>query len=277
MKLKLFHLHEPIHLSDVLPILENFGLRVIDESPYKINCADGKVKWVMDFTMLHKSGNDLDMEKAQALFQDAFAKVWYNQLEDDGFNRLVLSAELTGRNVTILRAFAKYMRQTGSSFSRDYIANTLSNYPQIAGLLISYFDEIFNPARKSRKKRLETLVNKINEALDKVSNLDDDRIIRRYLDMIDATLRTNFYQKAEDGSEKPYISFKLMPENIPEMPLPLPKYEIFVYSPKVEGVHLRGGRVARGGLRWSDRQEDFRTEILGLVKAQKVKIWRKHV
>ncbi|MEC7468334.1 MAG: NAD-glutamate dehydrogenase domain-containing protein, partial [Pseudomonadota bacterium] len=271
VKLKLFHLHEPIHLSDVLPILENFGLRVIDESPYKINCADGKVKWVMDFTMLHKSGHDLDMEKAQALFQDAFAKVWYNQLEDDGFNRLVLSAELTGRNVTILRAFAKYMRQTGSSFSRDYIANTLSNYPQIAGLLISYFDEIFNPARKSRKKRLETLVNKINEALDKVSNLDDDRIIRRYLDMIDATLRTNFYQKAEDGSEKPYISFKLMPENIPEMPLPLPKYEIFVYSPKVEGVHLRGGRVARGGLRWSDRQEDFRTEILGLVKAQKVK------
>ncbi|MCP4233644.1 MAG: NAD-glutamate dehydrogenase, partial [Aestuariibacter sp.] len=271
VKLKLFHLHETIHLSDVLPILENFGLRVIDESPYKINCADGKVKWVMDFTMLHKSGNDLDMEKAQALFQDAFAKVWYNQLEDDGFNRLVLSAELTGRNVTILRAFAKYMRQTGSSFSRDYIANTLSNYPQIADLLISYFDEIFNPARKSRKKRLETLVNKINEALDKVSNLDDDRIIRRYLDMIDATLRTNFYQKAEDGSEKPYISFKLMPENIPEMPLPLPKYEIFVYSPKVEGVHLRGGRVARGGLRWSDRQEDFRTEILGLVKAQKVK------
>ncbi|MFS1704127.1 NAD-glutamate dehydrogenase [Alteromonas sp. AMM-1] len=271
VKLKLFHLHEPIHLSDVLPILENFGLRVIDESPYKINCADGTVKWVMDFTMLHKSGNDLDMDKAQALFQDAFAKVWYNLLEDDGFNRLVLSAELTGRNVTILRAFAKYMRQTGSSFSRDYIANTLSNYPQIAGLLINYFEEIFNPTRKSRKKRLETLDSKINEALDKVSNLDDDRIIRRYLDLINATLRTNFYQKAQDGSDKPYISFKLLPEKIPEMPLPLPKYEIFVYSPKVEGVHLRGGRVARGGLRWSDRQEDFRTEILGLVKAQKVK------
>lgn len=271
VKLKLFHLFEPIHLSDVLPILENFGLRVIDESPYKIQCADGKLKWVMDFTMLHKSGNDLDMVKAQQLFQDAFAKVWYNDLEDDGFNRLVLSAELTGRNVTILRAFAKYMRQTGSSFSRDYIANTLSNYPHIAEMLISYFELIFNPGRKPSKKRQQTLQDKITEALDQVSNLDDDRIIRRYLDMINATLRTNFYQPAEDGSDKPYVSFKLLPELIPEMPLPLPKYEIFVYSPKIEGVHLRGGRVARGGLRWSDRQEDFRTEILGLVKAQQVK------
>ncbi|HCL10673.1 MAG TPA: NAD-glutamate dehydrogenase, partial [Alteromonas sp.] len=247
------------------------GLRVIDESPYKIQCADGKLKWVMDFTMLHKSGNDLDMVKAQQLFQDAFAKVWYNDLEDDGFNRLVLSAELTGRNVTILRAFAKYMRQTGSSFSRDYIANTLSNYPHIAEMLISYFELIFNPGRKPSKKRQQTLQDKITEALDQVSNLDDDRIIRRYLDMINATLRTNFYQPAEDGSDKPYVSFKLLPELIPEMPLPLPKYEIFVYSPKIEGVHLRGGRVARGGLRWSDRQEDFRTEILGLVKAQQVK------
>ncbi|HCB08869.1 MAG TPA: NAD-glutamate dehydrogenase, partial [Alteromonas sp.] len=271
VKLKLFHLFEPIHLSDVLPILENFGLRVIDESPYKIQCADGKLKWVMDFTMLHKSGNDLDMVKAQQLFQDAFAKVWYNDLEDDGFNRLVLSAELTGRNVTILRAFAKYMRQTGSSFSRDYIANTLSNYPHIAEMLISYFELIFNPGRKPSKKRQQTLQDKITEALDQVSNLDDDRIIRRYLDMINATLRTNFYQPAEDGSDKPYVSFKLLPELIPEMPLPLPKFEIFVYSPKIEGVHLRGGRVARGGLRWSDRQEDFRTEILGLVKAQQVK------
>ncbi|AYA64492.1 NAD-glutamate dehydrogenase [Alteromonas sp. RKMC-009] len=271
VKLKLFHRAEPIHLSDVLPMLENFGLRVIDESPYKVNCADSSLNWVMDFTMLHKSGKDLDMEQAQALFQDAFAKVWANTLEDDAFNRLILGAGMTGRKVTILRAYAKYMRQTGSSFSRDYIANTLSAYPDIAKKLVEFFDLRFDPFKKRSKKKEDALLDSIKVALDNVSNLDDDRIIRRYLDMMLATLRTNFYQSDDAGNEKPYVSFKMMPEMIPEMPLPLPKFEIFVYSPRVEGVHLRGGKVARGGLRWSDRQEDFRTEILGLVKAQQVK------
>ena len=271
VKLKLFHRAEPIHLSDVLPMLENFGLRVIDESPYKVNCADSSLNWVMDFTMLHKSGKDLDMEQAQALFQDAFAKVWTNTLEDDAFNRLILGAGMTGRKVTILRAYAKYMRQTGSSFSRDYIANTLSAYPDIAKKLVEFFDLRFDPFKKRSKKKEDALLDSIKVALDNVSNLDDDRIIRRYLDMMLATLRTNFYQSDDAGNEKPYVSFKMMPEMIPEMPLPLPKFEIFVYSPRVEGVHLRGGKVARGGLRWSDRQEDFRTEILGLVKAQQVK------
>ena len=271
VKLKLFHKAEPIHLSDVLPMLENFGLRVIDESPFKITCAEGALNWVMDFTMLHKASEKLEMETAQTLFQDAFAKVWNNTLEDDAFNRLILGAGMTGRKVTILRAYAKYMRQTGSSFSRDYIANTLSNYPKIAKLLVTYFDLRFNPAKKRTKKKEETTFDEIKSQLDNVSNLDDDRIIRRYLDMMQATLRTNFYQNDDEGNEKPYVSFKLSPDMIPEMPLPLPKFEIFVYSPKVEGVHLRGGKVARGGLRWSDRQEDFRTEILGLVKAQQVK------
>ncbi len=271
VKLKLFHKAEPIHLSDVLPMLENFGLRVIDESPFKITCSEGELNYVMDFTMLHKAGDKLDMEKAQSLFQNAFAKVWSKLLEDDAFNRLVLGAGLTGRKVTILRAYAKYMRQTGSSFSRDYIANTLSNYPQIAKHLVTYFELRYNPNKRRTKKREETVLNEIKSQLDNVGNLDDDRIIRRYLDMMQATLRTNFYQNDENGNEKPYVSFKMAPEKIPEMPLPLPKFEIFVYSPKVEGVHLRGGKVARGGLRWSDRQEDFRTEILGLVKAQQVK------
>ncbi|MBU3022901.1 NAD-glutamate dehydrogenase [Aestuariibacter sp. A3R04] len=271
VKLKLFHRAEPIHLSDVLPMLENFGLRVIDESPYKVTCSNNLLNWVMDFTMLHKSGKDFDMEKAQTLFQDAFAKVWENTLEDDAFNRLILGAGMTGRKVTILRAYAKYMRQTGSSFSRDYIANTLSAYPSIAKNLVQFFELRFNPALKRSAKKEEALLERIKEQLDNVSNLDDDRIIRRYLDMMLATLRTNFYQADHNGDEKPYVSFKLLPERIPEMPLPLPKFEIFVYSPRVEGVHLRGGKVARGGLRWSDRQEDFRTEILGLVKAQQVK------
>ncbi|MEG3768659.1 NAD-glutamate dehydrogenase, partial [Alteromonas sp. 14N.309.X.WAT.G.H12] len=271
VKLKLFHRAEPIHLSDVLPMLENFGLRVIDESPFKIHCANNELNWVMDFTMLHKSGKDFDMEQAQMLFQDAFAKVWDNTLEDDAFNRLILGAGMTGRKVTILRAYAKYMRQTGSSFSRDYIANTLAAYPAIAKKLVDFFDLRFNPNKKRSEKKEDALLEDIKSQLDNVSNLDDDRIIRRYLDMMLATLRTNFYQGDEQGNEKPYVSFKLLPEKIPEMPLPLPKYEIFVYSPRVEGVHLRGGKVARGGLRWSDRQQDFRTEILGLVKAQQVK------
>ncbi|MDT0581578.1 MULTISPECIES: NAD-glutamate dehydrogenase [Alteromonadaceae] len=271
VKLKLYHRDVPIHLSDVLPMLENFGLRVIDESPYKVTNDDGEVSWVMDFSMLHKNGKDFNMEKAQELFQDAFSKVWNRTLEDDGFNRLILSAEITGRNVTILRAYAKYMRQIGTSFSIDYMANTLANYPDIATDVISLFRLMFCPKTKRMPKKIENLKEQVLSKLDKVSNLDDDRIIRRYLELLNATLRTNFYQSDEEGHEKSYISFKLLPSEISDMPLPMPKFEIFVYSPRVEGVHLRGGKVARGGLRWSDRQEDFRTEILGLVKAQQVK------
>lgn len=271
VKLKLFHKNEPIHLSAVLPVLENFGLRVIDESPFKVHTNQGNVNWIMDFSMLHNASSELDMEQAQALFQAAFSQVWYKALEDDPFNRLVLGAGLTGRNVTILRSYAKYMRQIGSSFSRDYIANTLANYPDIAILLVQLFNQKFDPKIKRSSKKEEALLEKVKEQLENVSNLDDDRIIRRYLDLILATLRTNFYQKDAEGNEKSYVSYKMLPELIPEMPLPRPKFEIFVYSPRIEGVHLRGGKVARGGLRWSDRQEDFRTEILGLVKAQQVK------
>ena len=253
-------------------MLENFGLRVIDESPYKVTCSEGERNWVMDFTMLHKSGQHFDMENAQVLFQDAFAKVWYKTLEDDAFNRLILGANMTGRKVTVLRAYAKYMRQTGSSFSRDYIANTLANYPDIARLLVDFFDQRFNPKKKRNEKKEEGILETIKEQFRQtLVTWMDDRIIRRYLDMMSATLRTNFYQADDAGNEKSYVSFKMMPELIPDMPLPLPKFEIFVYSPRVEGVHLRGGKVARGGLRWSDRQEDFRTEVLGLVKAQQVK------
>lgn len=271
VKLKLYYRAEPIHLSDVLPMLENFGLRVIDESPYRVTNENGEISWVMDFTMLHKKSNDFDMERAQALFQSAFSDVWNTQLEDDGFNRLILGAQIEGRMVTIVRAYAKYMRQIGSSFSIDYIANILASYPDIAEELIRFFEQKFRPTIKRNAKKVEALEQGILQKLDKVSNLDDDRIIRRYLDLINATLRTNFYQLDSNGNSKHYISFKLLPELIPEMPLPMPKFEIFVYSPRVEGVHLRGGKVARGGLRWSDRMEDFRTEVLGLVKAQQVK------
>ncbi len=274
VRLKLYHRNEPIHLSAVLPMLENFGLRVIDETPYHVRSeCEGEVvsNWVMDFSMLHAHFPSADMATSQALFQMAFAQVWHGHLEDDAFNRLILSANISGRKVTILRAYAKYMRQTGSLFSLEYIANTVSAYPEISSKLIDLFEYRFNPKAKFKEKEQQKRVDVIIKQLDKVSNLDDDRIIRRYVDMILATIRTNFYQPTQAGDEKPYVSFKMQPEHIPDMPLPLPKYEIFVYSPRVEGVHLRGGKVARGGLRWSDRQEDFRTEVLGLVKAQQVK------
>src|SRR5690554_5992079 len=270
VKLKLFHRDEPIHLSDVLPMLENFGLRIINESPYQIKTNDGHVFWVLDFFMRHTAGK-LDLEQSRDAFQNAFAKVWAGNYEDDGFNRLILGAGMEGHHVVILRMFAKYMRQIGVTFSQSYIQSTFTRYPNIAALLVKLFYIRFEPGVKNVNKRVETLVTKIQGELEKVASLDDDRIICRYLDLIQAALRTNFFQVDAEGNEKPYVSIKFLPELISEMPLPLPKYEIFVYSPRVEGIHLRGGKVARGGLRWSDRREDFRTEVLGLVKAQQVK------
>ncbi len=271
VRLKLFSLDEPLHLSDVLPMLENFGLRIVGERPYELILEHGHSAWVLDFQMLHTGTNDFNINEVQDTFQDAFAQVWAKELEDDGFNRLLLAAGLTGRNITILRAYAKYMRQLGSTFSQSYIEETMGRYPEIAKLIIEMFTLKFNPALKFNQKKLDKVTGDIIDRLDLVANLDDDRIIRRYLDMVLATIRTNFYQPSEGGADKSYISFKVRPEEIPEIPLPLPKFEIFVYSPRVEGVHLRGGKVARGGLRWSDRREDFRTEVLGLVKAQQVK------
>lgn len=269
VRLSLYHKDEPIHLSDVLPILENFGLRVIGETPYEVKTADGTM-WVMDFTMRLTNGDNSDFETTQELFQQAFDSVWKNNLENDGFNRLILGAKLAGREASMIRAYAKYMRQIGVTFSQAYIESTFDRYPNIAAKLVELFTFKFHP-KKTNKKKYDKLKEKVLEDLDNVANLDDDRIIRLYITLMDATLRTNFYQNAADGSVKPYISFKLLPNKIPEVPLPRPKFEIFVYSPRIEGVHLRGGKVARGGLRWSDRMEDFRTEVLGLVKAQQVK------
>ena len=270
VRLKLFHKDEPIHLSDVLPMLENFGLRVINERPYEVITADGATYWILDFLMTVQ-GNVVteDLADSQDRFQNALSQVWHKRLEDDGFNRIVLSSALTGREVSVIRAYAKYMRQIDATFSQSYIEETFTRYPFIAELLVKMFIRKFNPKLKTRTT--DKFVEQINLRLDEVSSLDDDRIIRRYLDLINATLRTNFYQHTADGESKPYISFKFQPNLIPEMPKPLPHYEIFVYSTRIEGVHLRGGKVARGGLRWSDRREDFRTEVLGLVKAQQVK------
>lgn len=271
VRLNLFHKDHPIHLSDVLPMLENFGLRVIGETPYAVKCPDGSVSWILNFAMELTGELPADFAAAQQSFQDSLTKVWLGQLEDDGFNRLILGAGLTGREASILRAYAKYKRQIGSTFSQSYVENTFARYATLAGLLVQLFNMKFAPKSRATAKSIEKLEEQIAAQLENVANLDDDRIIRRFVDMINATLRTNYYQKAADGTDKPYISFKIKPDLIPEMPLPMPMFEIFVYSPRVEGVHLRFGKVARGGLRWSDRREDFRTEVLGLVKAQQVK------
>ena len=252
-------------------MLENMGLKVEDESPSKIKPATGERVWLHDFGMLH-DGTELDLDRIRQRFQDAFLRVWQGDVENDGFNRLVLRAGLSWREIVILRAYCKYLRQAGVTFSQTYMESALAENSPIAKVLVRLFHVRFDPDHAGDRDDAEKrLVAEIGQALDAVANLDEDRILRSFLGVIRATLRTNYYQAAADGSSKPYLSFKFDPSLIPELPEPRPMFEIFVYSPRVEGVHLRGGPVARGGLRWSDRREDFRTEVLGLVKAQMVK------
>ncbi|MDX1514429.1 MAG: NAD-glutamate dehydrogenase, partial [Gammaproteobacteria bacterium] len=272
VRFKLFHPQSPISLSDALPMLENTGLRVVEERPSKIKRSDGQRIWMHDFGMHHFEGAEFEIDKVREIFQNAFEKIWRGEVENDGFNRLVLRAQLGWREIVILRAYCKYLRQAGVAFSQAYMERTLSNNAGIARRLVDLFHVRFDPARDgNRDKEARAIITDVQAALDAVSNLDEDRILRSFLGLIQATLRTNFYQKSEEGRDKPYVSFKFDPSKIPELPEPRPMFEIFVYSPRVEGVHLRGGPVARGGLRWSDRREDFRTEVLGLVKAQMVK------
>ncbi|GAA5187877.1 NAD-glutamate dehydrogenase [Ferrimonas gelatinilytica] len=270
VSLKLYRKDEPIPLSDILPMLENFGLRVIGERPYRVISAEGDEFWILDFSMMLTEAIEEEIGSYQKRFEQALESTWTGIFENDAFNQLVLSAGLSGLEVTIFRAYAKYMRQLGSTFSGRYIAETLDSYPAITRELMALFKKRFDPA-VSGKRDGDRIRNRIIEMLEEVANLDDDRIIRRYIELVDATLRTNFFQRNEQGQPKDYLSFKFQPNRIPEIPLPVPKFEIFVYSARIEGVHLRGGKVARGGLRWSDRREDFRTEVLGLVKAQQVK------
>ncbi|MEX2407867.1 MAG: NAD-glutamate dehydrogenase domain-containing protein, partial [Rhodovibrionaceae bacterium] len=271
---KIYVAGSPIPLSDVLPMLERMGLKVIGEVPYEIHPEGAEeTVWIHDFSMRHLGPAEIDnTSELRNTFHEVFHEVWHDRMENDGFNGLVLSAGLTAREIKVLRAYCKYLRQAQIPFSQSYMEETLGRNPRLATLLAELFMARFDPARrKGADKAEEKLVAEIRELLEQVSNLDEDRIIRRYLNMIRSTLRTNFFQTAEDGGPKSYISFKLDSQALLELPLPRPFREIFVYSPRIEGVHLRFGMVARGGLRWSDRMEDFRTEVLGLVKAQQVK------
>ncbi|MEV0965853.1 MULTISPECIES: NAD-glutamate dehydrogenase [unclassified Streptomyces] len=275
-RFKIYRFGEQVSLSSVLPVLNRLGVEVIDERPYELRCADRTTGWVYDFglrmpTVPGNSGEFLG-DDARERFQDAFSAVWTGAAENDTFNSLVLRAGLTWREAMVLRAYAKYLRQAGSTFSQDYMEDTLLNNVHTTRLLINLFEARMAPDRQRAGTELtDALLEELDAALDQVASLDEDRILRSFLTLIKATLRTNFFQEAAGGSWHGYVSMKFDPQAIPDLPAPRPAYEIWVYSPRVEGVHLRYGKVARGGLRWSDRREDFRTEILGLVKAQMVK------
>ncbi len=310
LRMKLYRQLKDIPLSDVLPMMENMGLRVIAERPYRLMVDDAPV-YVQDFEVESTVGV-IDAAAASAAFADAFASVWHGQAENDGFNRLVLATGLSWRQVSMLRGYCKYLLQIGVPFSQSYVEGTVNRYPLLARLIVELFEARFEPAPATDKatldaqlaqfkalaggdaatvKLLEGVVkarggnrdarmalvhDTLVKLLDGVSSLDEDRILRSFIGVIEATLRTSYYMPRKDGvradgGPADYISFKLDAAKVPDLPKPRPYREIWVCGPRVEGTHLRFGPVARGGLRWSDRREDFRTEVLGLVKAQMVK------
>jgi glutamate dehydrogenase len=269
-RFKIYRSNQPVSLTDVLPVLQRLGVEVVDERPYEVDRRDGGTAWIYDFGL--KTDPRAVGEGLKERFQEAFSAVWDGRAESDGFNALVLMAGLSWRQASLLRAYARYLRQAGSTFSQAYVEQCLLANLPLARLLVRLFERRCDPRWDGdRDSATAELERTIEHALDGVASLDEDRILRSLLALVKATLRTNYYQPAADGGAKAYMSFKLDPWAIPDLPLPRPKFEIWVYSPQVEGVHLRFGLVARGGLRWSDRREDFRTEVLGLVKAQAVK------
>ncbi|HEX2159852.1 MAG TPA: NAD-glutamate dehydrogenase [Actinomycetes bacterium] len=272
LRFKLFWADRPLPLSDAVPMLEDMGVEVVEERPYELHPPGQGPVWIHDFGVTYTGDGEVDLSRVRDVFQDAFAAILRGGADSDGFNRLVLRARLTWRQIVVLRAYCKYLRQTRLAFSQEYMEQALAGNPQIARWLVELFESRFDPTQpEGAEARAEQLRERLAESIDQVANLDEDRILRSFLGMVEATLRTNCFQKGLDGQPKPYLSFKLNPAQVPTLPKPRPMFEVFVYSPRTEAVHLRGGKVARGGIRWSDRREDFRTEILGLMKAQMVK------
>ncbi|KAF1005217.1 MAG: NAD-specific glutamate dehydrogenase [Luteibacter sp.] len=312
LRFKVYRSGSDIALSEVLPQLENLGLRVLTEHMYEVKQGDASF-YIQDFEVQPVGRLAFEVEQVGTIFEDAFEQIWRGNAENDGFNRLVLGAKLNWRQVAVLRGYCKYLLQTGVAFSQAYMEDALNRYPAIAGLIIELFNARFDPRRESldekdrayaegmlshemhalidqdtlaahpalignlvaslsrpRDEQAVALEEAINALLDNVSSLDEDRILRSFIALVHATLRTSFFQ-AWDGAFRSYVAFKFDSHKVPDLAKPVPFREIFVYAPRVEGIHLRFGSVARGGLRWSDRREDFRTEVLGLVKAQMVK------
>ncbi len=284
---KIVHSGAPVPLSEIMPRLENMGLKVQSEVPYEVQPLGAPVPVrIRDFSLSGEGMQD-DLSPVKQKFQETFTRVWRHEAENDGFNRLVLCAGLEWHEIVLLRAYAKYLRQIGVPLSESYIQATLASNSEITRLIVKLFHNNFDPelgptvlrnaepsSRAQGMGRYTAGLGiraQIEDSLERVTNPDEDRILRMYVNLVDATLRTNYYQRSDDGERKPYHSFKLDSQAVKNLPLPRPLFEIFVYSPSMEGIHLRGGKVARGGIRWSDRREDFRFEILGLMKAQMVK------
>jgi len=268
LTVKIYNLDSAIALSDALPIFEHMGCRVLEEHPFDCQFADGSHVWISEFTMeCLGSVNDLFYD----YFKEAFLKVWYKQCDDDNFNHLICLANLSWRQVALLRAYAKYYRQLVVSFTSEYMSKTLISNYKIATKLVQLFELRFDPSLKDKSDKAKELESKLYLSLDGVSSIDEDRILRQFINLILSTVRTNFYQTGEDGSYKKYISLKFNSKSVLNMPQPQPEYDIFVHSVEFEGVHLRTSKVARGGIRWSDRLHDYRVEVLGLMKAQQVK------
>ncbi len=272
LHLKLYGRQQPVILSKVLPILENFGVSVISAQTYEFDLPEQPI-WMQEYELILEHVDTIDMQVVRTQFEDSLKQIWAGRIESDSFNELVLTTKLDTYDVVVLRALSRYMMQAKAPFSNAYIQQTVVKNSEISVSLGDLFDARMNPRYTENERTTKTrqIQEQITKALADVSSLDEDRILRWYLDLINAMVRTNFYQKEADGQRKDRLSFKFLAADIPNLPKPKPMFEIFVYSPRVEAVHLRGGKVARGGLRWSDRMEDFRTEVLGLVKAQMVK------
>ncbi len=277
VRLKMYHRGTPVVLSDALPLLENMGLRTVSELPFPVKPAGcEETIWIHDFSLDMKDGHapyfDKKATETKAKFEDAFARIWYGEMENDSLNRLVLSAGLDWRDITVMRAYVRYLRQTDNPFGKFYIETALTRHPFICRLIIDLFKAYFDPSKQKESANKGAAINNaIEGALQSVDSLDEDRILRSVTSLVNATLRTNFYQKDQSGEPKAWLSLKLNSGAIADLPEPKPFREIFVYSPRVEAVHLRSDWISRGGIRWSDRHEDFRVEILGLMKTQQVK------
>ena len=265
---------DKVALSDVIPILENMGLRILGGRPYKIKTTTNHLYYILEFELVRQDQKKFDFKMSTRHFEDTFIQCWNGVIENDGFNELTLLVGMSWRRINLFRAYFRYQKQIRLVYSENYIIEAVIKNPHLVVAISNLFTTRFEPCdndTKSREQATSKALKKINLLLNDVNTLDEERILRALLNVIVATLRTNYFQPEQDNLPKPYISLKLDSRAIPHIPKPIPKFEIFVYSPRIEGVHLRGGLVARGGLRWSERPEDFRTEVLGLVKAQRVK------
>ncbi|MBN9046111.1 MAG: NAD-glutamate dehydrogenase [Rhizobiales bacterium] len=273
--LKIYHHGAPVALSQRVPLLENMGFRVVSEQTYEFPQAgrDGAMVYMHDMQLVNAYGAPVDLGDGGEMLEDVFRNVWDGLADNDGYNALVQTARLDARRIMILRSYGRYLQQAGIAYSQGFIAAALNRYPQIAGDLYALFDLRLNPSsgRRGSAEKEKKLVDAIETALLDVPSIDDDQILRRFRNLIEATLRTNAWQPDPSGRPRVTFAFKLDPRHVDGLPDPRPYREIFVYGPDVEGVHLRFGAVARGGIRWSDRAQDYRTEVLGLVKAQQVK------